>query len=208
MNNEINDDSNGRSTIIGKIIARPLFVAIVAGLVLAAIVVGFSTHAPRNAATEVGSPAPDFSLTTLDGNAFTSNDLKGTPVVMNFWASWCGPCRDEAPLLEQKFVETSDRVTIVGVDTTDTKAAARAFVKKFHITYPIVWDPDGKILDALDIHTGLPDTVFIDADYRLMAAESARAARYGDHTGIAVLGALDENVLNDAIDRLAAEASE
>ncbi|MDQ3878531.1 MAG: TlpA family protein disulfide reductase [Actinomycetota bacterium] len=207
MNNASHGDSGGRSSIIRKIVARPLFVAIVAALLLAAIVVGFSTHAPRDAATEVGSPAPDFSLTTLDGQTFTSHDLEGTPVVMNFWASWCGPCRDEAPLLQRKYAETSDRVAIVGVDTTDTKAAARAFVNKFHITYPIVRDPDGKILNALDIHTGLPDTVFIDSDYRLLAADSARAARYGDRTGIAVLGALDESVLDDAIDRLAGGGS-
>jgi cytochrome c biogenesis protein CcmG/thiol:disulfide interchange protein DsbE len=191
--------SGGR---ISRIVSRPLFVALVAGLLLAAIVVGFSRHAPRDIATEVGAVAPDFELTTLAGQSFSSEDLKGTPVIMNFWASWCGPCRQEAPLLEKTFRDVGEQVTVVGVDTTDTMSAARAFVQKFGVTYPIVWDPDGMILKDLDIHTGLPDTVFIDSNYRLLAARSGRAARFGDRTGIAVLGALDQGVLDDAIQRL------
>lgn len=182
--------------------SRPTIVAAAAALVLIGLVIGFSKRASKTVGTEVGDQAPTFQLQTLDGKTFTSDDLRGSPIVMNFWASWCGPCRAEAPLLEEKYRDSAGQVTFIGVDTRDTREAARSFVRRFNISYPIVFDPDGTILEALGINTGLPDTVFIDSRYRLLAARSARAARYGDRSGVAVLGAVDEGVLDDAIDRL------
>lgn len=178
--------------------------AIAAAIVLAGLVIGFSRRAPQNVATKVGAAGPTFRLKTLDGASLSSADLAGKPVVMNFWASWCSPCRQEAPLLEKTFLDVGDEVAFVGVDTNDTVAAARAFVDKFHITYPILLDPDGVLRRALEIRTGLPDTVFMDSRYRLVAANSERATRFGDNTGVAVLGALSRNVLDDAIVRLRA----
>src|ERR1700730_10591939 len=82
--------------------------------------------------------APNFTLGLFDGSTFTlSDELKsGKPVVVNFWASWCGPCADEAPLLQDAASRNADRFTFVGVDVQDVDADAQAFLRKYAISYP------------------------------------------------------------------------
>src|ERR1700716_1037164 len=84
------------------------------------------------------STAPEFSLGLFDGSTFTLSDaLKtGKPVVVNFWASWCGPCADEAPLLQDAARRNADRVSFVGVDVQDIDADAQAFLRKYAVSYP------------------------------------------------------------------------
>jgi cytochrome c biogenesis protein CcmG/thiol:disulfide interchange protein DsbE len=82
-------------------------------------------------------PAPDFTLSLFDGGQITLGDLRGQVVVLNVWASWCPPCRDEAPVLERAWRAYRDRgVTFVGVDYMDTEPAALAYIAEFDITYP------------------------------------------------------------------------
>lgn len=112
---------------------------------------------------ETGSLAPEFDLPTLEGDSTLSSDeLKGKPVVLNFWASWCAPCREEAPLLERTWREyRKDGVVFVGVNIRDSLTDARRFVKEFDITYPVVRDESQKLADDLGVF-GLPETFFLD----------------------------------------------
>jgi cytochrome c biogenesis protein CcmG/thiol:disulfide interchange protein DsbE len=113
--------------------------------------------------------APEFSLGLFDGSTFTLSDaLKtGKPVVVNFWASWCGPCADEAPLLEDAARRNVDRVTFVGVDVQDLDADAATFLKKYAVSYPNGSGNAGPISIQYGMR-GVPETYFIAPDGRLI----------------------------------------
>lgn len=94
-------------------------------------------------------------------------DLRGHAVVLNFWASWCGPCREEAPLLTGVARDYRSRgLLVVGVDTQDLESPARAFLARYKVTYLNLRDPDGSV-GRLFGTTGVPETFFIDADGRI-----------------------------------------
>lgn len=94
-------------------------------------------------------------------------DLRGHAVVLNFWASWCGPCREEAPLLGAVARDYRSRgLLVVGVDTQDLESPARAFLAQYGVTYLNLRDPDGSV-GRLFGTTGVPETFFIDADGRI-----------------------------------------
>lgn len=106
--------------------------------------------------------APDFTLQPFTGEPLRLSDLRGKPVMVNFWASWCPPCRQEAPLLERTWREYREKgVVFVGMDVWDSEQDARKFLQEFDITYPNGPDPRGQI--AIDYGvTGIPETYFID----------------------------------------------
>lgn len=110
-----------------------------------------------------GRPAPDFALERLDGGRLGLGDLRGKRVVLNFWASWCVPCRDEAPLLRDAQIRYARQgVVFVGIVFNDTPQKARDFVAEFGLTYPNLID--GRNRSAVEYGvTGLPETYFIDA---------------------------------------------
>ncbi|MGH8774399.1 MAG: TlpA family protein disulfide reductase [Jiangellaceae bacterium] len=142
-------------------------------------------------------PAPAFSGPLLDGGEFDLADTRGDIVVLNVWGSWCPPCRKEAPALQAVYESLADQgVRFVGVDIRDTKTAARAFQDEFGITYPSIFDPDGRHLlafrDTLP-PAAVPSTLVIDRQGRM-------AAR--------VLGAITETSLRQLVtDILTDEAS-
>lgn len=108
--------------------------------------------------------APDFTLDLFLGEQLRLADLRGKPVLINFWASWCPPCREEAPLLERTWREYRDKgVVFVGVDIWDSEEDARKFLKEFDITYPNGPDPRGEISIDYGL-TGIPETYFIDRE--------------------------------------------
>lgn len=109
-----------------------------------------------------GEPAPDITGTTLDGTTFHLADLRGRPVIVNFWGPNCIPCRSEFPLFKSKLTEhAADGLAIVGVLMYDPPAQARAFVAEFRATWPTVEDDNGGIRDAY--HAILrPQSYFID----------------------------------------------
>lgn len=113
--------------------------------------------------------APNFTLGLFDGTQFTLSDAlqSGKPVVVNFWASWCGPCADEAPLLQDAARRTSDRFTFVGVDVEDQDADALAFIRKYGITYPNGSGNAGPISIQYGMR-GVPETYFIASDGHLV----------------------------------------
>jgi cytochrome c biogenesis protein CcmG/thiol:disulfide interchange protein DsbE len=112
-------------------------------------------------------PVPELTLLALDGPPISLAALRGHPVILNFWASWCIPCRDEAPLLEDTWRDfRAQGLLVIGVDTQDLEAPARAFLHEFHITYPTLRDPDGSVARRFGA-TGVPETFFIERDGRI-----------------------------------------
>jgi len=113
--------------------------------------------------------APALDLERLDGGRLESAALAGKVQVINFWASWCEPCRDEAPLLEQAWRDLQPRgVVVVGVDHQDARQFAREFAKRYRMTYPLVRDPDDKLYDKYGA-TGVPESFFVARDGRVVA---------------------------------------
>jgi cytochrome c biogenesis protein CcmG/thiol:disulfide interchange protein DsbE len=108
--------------------------------------------------------APDFILTTFDGKTIRLADLRGKVVVVNFWASWCVPCREEAVFLEKQWRVYKDRgVVFVGIDYVDSESNARAYLKEFNITYPNAPDLGTEVSQRYRIK-GVPETYFIGRD--------------------------------------------
>ena len=114
----------------------------------------------------VGDPAPDFTLPVLDNQeTITLSQLAGQPVLINFWASWCVPCRTEMPDLQQVYdANKSAGLVLLGINLTsqDTLAEARAFVNEFKLTFPILLDETGEVSDGPYRMLGLPMSVFVD----------------------------------------------
>ena len=105
--------------------------------------------------------APDFSLTGFDGQTVDLSELRGQVVIINFWASWCPPCREEAAYLEQTWRKYKDQgVVFIGVDYVDTKKEALAYIQEFNITYINGPDLGTAISDAYNIK-GVPETFFV-----------------------------------------------
>ena len=114
--------------------------------------------------TRVSKPAPDFALPLFDGGQLALSQNRGKPAVINFWASWCPPCRDEAPLLEQAWrAYQGDGVLFVGVDIQDSEAEAVSYLREFDITYPNGPDRDGRITVDYGV-IGLPVTFFVNRE--------------------------------------------
>lgn len=112
---------------------------------------------------QAGQLAPDFALTSFDGEPIRLAAYRGLPVVMNFWASWCPPCRAEAPVLRNVARNTQGRVVFIGIDVRDTASDARKFINDYDIPYLNGADVNGAVEDTYG-GIGIPYTVFIAAD--------------------------------------------
>ena len=182
-----------RALRIAGVLAAAAFVALLA--------YGLTTKATDSTIDDALSrgeavPAPGFTLSALahgrgagaawgkaaaDGKVSLS-ELRGTPLVLNFWASWCDPCRAEAKVLEKAY-QGQDGVLFVGLDTQDAREDARDFISQFGLTFPHVRDPGNDTQRAWGV-TGLPETYFI-----------AGGGRVVGH----VIGTVDEAQLADGI---------
>jgi cytochrome c biogenesis protein CcmG, thiol:disulfide interchange protein DsbE len=116
------------------------------------------------AGARVGDPAPEFALADLDGNPLRLSDLRGRPVVVNFWASWCGPCVEEFPILQQALARhRADGLVVIGVVVRDNSEAARGFMTRMGAGWPAAMDPGEDVARRFGIYAP-PETFFIGAD--------------------------------------------
>jgi thiol-disulfide isomerase/thioredoxin len=111
---------------------------------------------------ELGYPAPEFTLTTPDGGEVVLSELKGKPIVLNFWATWCPPCRAETPAFVAAHKQWGDEVAIIGVDVLETPKMAPPFMAEFGIKYPIAVDGAGEVALAYRV-VAYPTSYFIDS---------------------------------------------
>ena len=153
---------------ISPIRIAAIVLMVVGVLALAALLaLGLENRSPvtgRSGATRIDKPAPPVNMPLYGGGSMTAADYGDKPVVVNFWASWCGPCRQEAPIFERLSREYSERgVVFIGVNIQDAESDAEAYLREYDITYPNGRDEDGSI--SIDYGViGIPVTFFIGRD--------------------------------------------
>jgi len=157
----------GRITIFGANLRIGALLAWGALLVLL-VVLALGLLNTQQGPVGEGQHVPNFTLTTFDSQQYSLEDLKGKVVVVNFWASWCKPCEQEAADLQAawQFYEPRGDVVFLGVDYVDTEPQALAYLEKFQITYPNGPDLRTRISQAFRIR-GVPETYFIDREGKL-----------------------------------------
>ncbi len=144
------------------------FLTVLVLLVLMALML----HRTQQGPIGIGDPVPDFTLTTFEGQQIRLSELRGKVVVLNFWASWCKPCEQEAADLESSWRQYQDsgEVIFLGVNYVDTEPEAKGYLAKFDITYPNGPDLRTRISQEFRIR-GVPETYFIDQDGNLADAQ-------------------------------------
>lgn len=122
--------------------------------------------------TSSGQPAFSWSLPNLrdPSNHISLAQFQGHPVILNFWASWCVPCREEMPALEKVALRFEGRITFVGIDTNDQRGPALAFLAKTGVTYPVGYDPQVTAASSYGVY-GLPTTFFISPSGKLVGRQ-------------------------------------
>ncbi len=112
---------------------------------------------------DLGFRAPDFELEDLNGQKVQLSDLRGKPVLLNFWASWCPPCRKEMPDLQEFASQYSEKIHVIGINWNDQQTTVQAFLDQYRVTYTNLLDTNGKVFVRYEL-TGLPTSFFIDED--------------------------------------------
>ena len=189
----------------GKAIRRAVIVFVPALAFIGLLAYGLTASAPKKVSE--GERLPEFELERLDEDGvLTNDDLEGSPLVINFWASWCIPCKEEAALLQRTYEEYKDEgVVFLGVNIKDSNVGAREFIEEYGITYPNVSDPGEDLARELGVK-GIPETFFIDAGGVFVG--TAAGQRQAQEQGAVVLGPVSEEALTTNIDILLRRASD
>ena len=165
------------ATVFGVSLAAILGLGIFAGVSSPGQAGGSSSGAgssTSSAESLVGHAGPAFDLAALNGSApgnpaghVSLASYAGKPVIVNFFASWCGPCRTETPLLAQYYSSHHDSVRMIGVDANDSRTAALAFTKKYGVSYPVGSDPAATTAGAYGV-VAMPQTYFLNAQHKVV----------------------------------------
>lgn len=143
------------------ILAIVLTLVLVLGVTLAACSSPSSSPAPI-----VGRPAPDFKLPSLGGQTVSLSDLRGRPVLINFWASWCEPCRYEMPFIQEIFEDTewtARGLVILAINLGESPSRVEEFMKSYGLSFPVLLDTNSSVAEKYNIR-GIPETFLIDKD--------------------------------------------
>jgi cytochrome c biogenesis protein CcmG/thiol:disulfide interchange protein DsbE len=166
-----------RRTPTGRLPRAYLVAAAVLPLVLLLIYVFTFGLRSAPSAVRIGDPAPQFALADLDGNPLRLSDYAGRPVILNFWASWCGPCVEEFPLLKQAEQQhAADGLAVIGIVYQDRSEAARAFMQQQSADWPAVMDPGDSLASRYAIF-GPPETFFIGRDGTVVGHQVGQFSR-------------------------------
>lgn len=142
------------------------------GMLLGAVIIlsspGQARTGSRQIPPTVGSPVEDFELQALNGGFIRLSELQNKPVVINFWATWCAPCREEMPLLGRFADEYSGEVVVLGVNYAETEKVVQKFLEENQVDFPILLDEIGLVNDLYYVRN-YPTTFFIDAEGVLRA---------------------------------------
>jgi cytochrome c biogenesis protein CcmG, thiol:disulfide interchange protein DsbE len=153
-----------------------LLTAAVLPLILLALLVGRLTLGAAPAPL-IGSAAPAFALADLDGNPVRLADLRGRPVIVNFWASYCASCVEEFPLLKSAMTQhRADGLAVVGIVFQDRSEAARAFMDRMQATWPAAMDVTGEVAQAYGVFAP-PESFFIDRQGRIAGRQIGELSR-------------------------------
>ena len=170
---------------IMKILIAVLVIAVIVAGVLVLFPASDSDVVPAETA-QAAEAAPDFTVYDIDGNACKLSDFQGKPVILNFWASWCGPCKSEMPDLEDAYQEYGDQIHFLTVNLTDgsteTVETASAYISQQGYTFPVYYDTG---MDAASVYgiNAIPMTYFLDAEgnfvYQVTGMMSAEVLQGG-----------------------------
>jgi len=117
-------------------------------------------------ALKVNSQAPDFTLESLSGERISLSHLRGKPVVINFWATWCEPCKREMPLLQSKYDQYSAQFWLLAVDDAESEADILAFAKNYSLKFDVLLDPSAEVQQLFRVH-GYPTTFGLDSQGKI-----------------------------------------
>ncbi|GGJ85118.1 thiol:disulfide interchange protein [Deinococcus aquiradiocola] len=163
---------------------------VLAAVLVAALGVGLLRgNGTQDGGPLVGKAAPDFTLQTIDGGRVSLASLKGRPVVLNFWASWCVPCRDEAPLLRDlSEKQSANGLAVVGVVFSDKDLkSVRSFVQEYALAYPSLLDPNLNTAITYGV-SGVPETFFIDKGGMVRGYDQGGLTRERLQAGLTKIG--------------------
>ena len=161
-----------RAALAHKVTTAVFALGLAAIIALGAVAAASGSSASGTGTSAGGAtnkPAPDFTLATLGRSSgqVSLASYAGRPVIVNFFASWCAPCRTETPLLARYYRAADGRVDLVGIDSNDSRSAAVTFIRNAGVSYPLAYDPAATAAGTFGV-TVLPQTFFLNAEHRIV----------------------------------------
>jgi peroxiredoxin len=150
-----------------RLITRTIILVVLLG------VVGFTLYQNlhKDKKVAIGDKAPNFKLETLDGETFRLKDLEGKAVLINFWGTWCEPCKREMPLIQKAYEKYHKQgFEVVSIDQKEAKFIVNKFIKQYGLTFPVMQDKDSKVNNMYNVYN-LPASFFVNREGKVMRME-------------------------------------